>query len=164
MADKPTLYLETTIPSYLTARPSRDVIVLAHQEITREWWERKASCYDIHVSELVYFEVQQGDRTAAQQRFASIGGYPVLQITDEARELAEVYVQKIPVSRGAAADALHLAIATLNEMEYLLTWNCRHIASGLVKRRLAEINSGGGFLSPTICTPEELLYENQGVD
>lgn len=139
-------------------------MVLAHQEITREWWQRCQPHYDVFVSELVHREAEQGDREAARKRIAFLHGFPVLQITDDARELAELYARKIPLPRDAGADGLHLAIATWNRMDYLLTWNCRHIAGGLVRRRLPEINSEIGFVSPTICTPEELLYENQGLD
>jgi len=157
MADKPTLYLESTIPSYLTARPSRDVVVLAHQEITREWWKRYIDRYEVYVSEVVFSEVARGDPGAARLRVETIQGFPVLQVTEDIRELARVYLREIPLPSQGLADAMHLALAAWNEMDYVLTWNCRHIAGGRVKRRLAEINPILELRTPTICTPEELL-------
>ncbi|HIJ73185.1 MAG TPA: type II toxin-antitoxin system VapC family toxin [Candidatus Hydrogenedentes bacterium] len=162
--DRPTLYLETTVPSYLIAKPSTDVVILTHQHMTSEWWERERSRYEVFVSDLVHEEVSRGDAAAAQRRIAAIGEYPVLRITDEASELAAVYLRELPLPDSAGADALHLALATLNGMDYLLTWNCRHIARGSVKRALPVINAAREFASPTICTPEELLYEDENMD
>ena len=158
---RPTLYLETTVPSYLTAKPSTDVVILTHQHMTSEWWERGPSRYEVFVSDLVHEEVRRGDPNAAQRRLAAIGEYP---ITDEAIEFAAMYLRELPLPESAGADALHLALATLNGMDYLLTWNCRHIARGSIKRALPIINATRGFASPTICTPEELLYENEDMD
>lgn len=159
-----TLYLETTIPSYLTARPSTDVVILGHQHITREWWKTQALHFDIFVSELVHEEIARGDTDAVDRRLAAIERFPVLAVTDEATELAAVYLQDMTLPERASADALHLALATLNGMDYLLTWNCRHIARGSVKRALPLINAARGFGSPTICTPEELLYGDEDLD
>jgi len=163
-ARKPTLYLETTVPSYLTSRPSRDVVVLAHQQLTQEWWQQQLSAYEVYVSEAVLVEAQKGDAHAAASRVELLRPFPVLGVTEDVRDLARVYREQIPLPEGAAFDALHLAVATWNEMNYLLTWNCRHIACGHTKRRLIEINLKRGFVSPTVCTPEELLYGDYDVD
>jgi hypothetical protein len=162
--NRPTLYLETTVPSYLTAKRSKDVVVLAHQHVTAEWWERERSRYEIYISDLVYTEASRGDSTAARMRLDAIGEYPFLAITDEAIELADVYLRELPLPKSAGPDALHLAIASLNGMDYLMTWNCRHIARGSVKRALPLLNTARGLASPTICTPEELLYEDGSMD
>lgn len=154
---KPTLYLETTVPSYYTAYPSRDIIVLAHQEITREWWETSLDRYDIYVSALVVQEASQGDELAAKRRIEVISNFSVLKMTEESETLAALYLQEILILQGALRDSLHLAIATAHGMDYLLTWNCMHIARGEVKKALEKINARQGIATPTICTPEELL-------
>ena len=102
--------------------------------------------------------------STASQRLKAIEQFPVLAISEEARRLADLYVREIPLPVKASADALHLAIATLNRMDYVVTWNCEHIAQGRVKHRLEEINRAQGLAVPTICTPEELFYEDSDLD
>lgn len=144
--------------------PSRDVVVLAHQETTRTWWESALPRYGIYVSDLVHMEATRGDPAAASDRLRVIDSFPVLAISEEARHLATLYVHEIPLPLKASADALHLAVATLNRMDYVVTWNCEHMARGRVKRRLEEINRARGLAVPAICTPEELSYEDNGMD
>ena len=153
---KPTLYMETTIPSYYSALPSRDIVVLAHQEITREWWSVCVSQYEVFVSELVIQEALRGDPEAAKRRTEAITLFPVLEILPEAERLAGIYLRKIPILKEALRDALHLAIASAHGMDYLVTWNCTHIARGEVRKVLEQINDLEGIVTPTICTPEEL--------
>ena len=162
--EKPKIYLETSVVSYLTARGSRDLLMMAHQQITREWWEQQRPHYALFVSDLVYLEAERGDSEAAKRRIEVIEGCGILEETDEVRDLAEMYIEEIPLLKRAGADALHMAMAAWHEMDYLLTWNCRHIANALITRRLAEINWEKGIFYPTICTPEELLHGNQDVD
>ena len=152
-----TLYLETTIPSYLTALPSRDVIVLAHQQITLEWWEDCIRRYEVFVSELVIQEASQGNPESAKRRLEIISQFPILGITTDTERLADVYLRKIPLLRDAARDALHLAIATAHGMDYLVTWNCTHIARAEVRKAIEQLNDLERVVTPTICTPEELL-------
>ena len=161
---RPTLYLETTVPSYYVARPSTDMIILTHQHITQEWWDTQLQDYEAFVSEVVYDEIRRGDAGASRRRLEVISGFPMLIVSDEAGKLAQVYLDELPLPRKALADALHLAVASTNGMDYLLTWNCRHIARGSVKRLLPAVNAAHGFSSPTICTPEELMYEDQDLD
>jgi hypothetical protein len=154
---KETVYLESTVPSYLAARPSRDVLVLAHQQVTQEWWHTRLELYEVFVSELVLQEMSSGDSVAAKKRIESVSRFPIIPITEEAESLAQIYLEKIPALEKALRDALHLAIASASKMDYVLTWNCAHIASGEVKRALGQVNRGEGIPTPTICTPEELL-------
>jgi hypothetical protein len=157
---RPTLYLETTIPSYYAARPSADLVLAAHQHLTRVWWDDHKAAYDIFVSELVLQEASRGDPDAAEKRGAVVVGFPILRVTEDAIHLARIYLKRLPLPPSADADALHLALATINGMDYLLTWNCRHIARGSVIRALPAVNTEHGYETPTICTPEELRYEN----
>ena len=155
--NKETVYLETTVVSYLTARLSRDVVVVAHQQITEEWWQTRVHAYDVFVSELVIQEAAQGDPRAVEKRLEAIRHFSILEITAEAEALAAKYLRRIPILRKAVRDALHLAIAVSSGMDYLVTWNCAHIARAEVRRALEGINDEDSIATPTICTPEELL-------
>lgn len=157
--DKPTLYLETTIPSYLLAEPSRDVISLARQDITRRWWKRDHSRYAVFVSEVVIQETGRGDIKEARKRIEFLRPFPVLDATPEVRALIKLYIDNGIVPPGNVEDAAHLAFSSVHETEYLCTWNFRHLANALALRRLRKLNEEKGFFVPQVCTPEELLGE-----
>ena len=154
---KSTLYLETTIPSYYTARPVRDVIVLAHQEITRTWWEQRLSLFDVYISPVVLEEARQGDPDAARRRLDMLTAFPILEATPDIERLAETYMTQLALPGKALRDAAHLAFACGYELDYLVTWNCAHIANAELRRRLMAINAALGLQTPIICTPEELM-------
>src|SRR4051794_30416552 len=120
---KPRVYLETTIPSYLTAWPSRDLVRAAHQQITREWWERRRSQFELYIAQVVLRECQAGDPTAASERLEALEGLPLLEQTEEATRLAQALLAQVPLPDRAAVDALHIAVAAVHGMDYLLTWN-----------------------------------------
>ncbi|SPF42749.1 conserved hypothetical protein [Candidatus Sulfopaludibacter sp. SbA4] len=155
------LYLETTIPSCLAGWPSRDLLVAARQRITRDWWESRRSEFDLYVSELVLQEVRAGDAHLANQRLEILKGVPILAVGDEIRKLAEDLIAKGPIPRKAAGDAAHIAIATVYGCEYLLTWNCRHIANAELHRAIRRVVEESGYEVPSLCTPEELMGEEQ---
>jgi hypothetical protein len=155
---KPTVYIETTIPSYLTAWPSRDLVRAAHQQITREWWARRGG-YDLYSSRLVIQESQAGDAEAAAERLAALAGIPLLEETTEAAELAEALLRGVPLPEKAAADALHIATAAVHGMQYLLTWNCTHIANVVLRPQIEAVCREAGYEPPLISTPEELPTE-----
>lgn len=157
---KPSVYLESSVPSYYTARLSRDIVTLGHQETTREWWETAIERFEVFVSELVLREIGRGDPDAAKLRLSVLDEFKILPITNEALRLADIYLAFLPIPASAEADALHLAISSLGNVDYLLTWNCRHIANGFVISELALLNEKLGVMTPVICTPEELMYEN----
>lgn len=163
-APKPTRYLESTIPSYYVARPSKDLVILTHQHLKQEWWDTRIAQYQVFVSEIVHDTILRGDSDAARRRSRAIEEFPTLEVSDEAEQLAHTYLRELLLPPNALANALHLAVASVNEMDYLLTWNCRHIARGSVKRRLPDINRARGLVSPTICTLEELMYDDQDMD
>jgi predicted nucleic acid-binding protein len=152
------IYIETSVISYLTARPSKTIIGAAHQQITRAWWETR-SYYELLVSESVLRECGAGDPDAAKKRLAALNDVPLLLITEQAVQIAESLVERGIVPAKAAEDALHIAVATVNGMDYLLTWNCRHIANPEIQRGIAEYLEQIGMFLPFICTPEELLGE-----
>jgi hypothetical protein len=154
---KPKVYRETTIPSYLMARPSRDLITAAHQQITREWWETRRQDFDLFISQMVIDEASAGDQEAAARRLEILATLPLLDPGDEAAELAQALIEHIPLPESAAADALHIAIAVVNGMDYLLTWNCTHIANAALRGKIEAVCRRQGFEVPIICTPEELL-------
>ncbi len=154
---KPTLYLETTIPSYYTARPVRDVIGLAHQEITRTWWEQRLSSFDVYISSVVLEEARQGDPEAARRRLEVLSPFPILAATSAIEQLANTYMIQLALPGKAIRDAAHLAFACGYGLEYLLTWNCTHIANAELRRYLIAVNVSAGLQTPIICTPEELM-------
>lgn len=154
---KPVVYVETSVVSYYTARPSRDIIVRAHQETTRRWWPYAKERFELVVSELVVLEAREGDPDASQKRLKAIEGMPILLITPQQREIADRYLADLPLPEKANRDALHLALASLQAVEYLVTWNCTHIANEIIRRSLAIINVALGLSTPIICTPKEML-------
>ncbi len=154
-----TVYIETSIPSYLTARPSRDVRTTAWQQLTSQWWEQEKPKYELFTSELVLAEAGAGDPEAAQRRLASLQDIRSLTISDEAKHLAIRLVADGGIPVHAEADALHVATATVHAMDYLLTWNCRHIDNAATKPIVRSICAAAGYTCPEICTPMELLSE-----
>jgi len=156
---KSRLYLETTIPSYLTSRPSRDLIIAGHQQVTREWWERRSDTFRLYISQLVVDEVSAGDPFAARERLKVLQDLSLLDITPEVTDLASGILASGKIPRKAATDAAHIAIAAVHGMDFLVTWNCVHIANAANAKALALICREHGCECPVICTPEELMGE-----
>jgi hypothetical protein len=153
------LYLETTIPSYLLAKPSRDILILSRQEITRKWWMRDHSRFSVFVSDLVLSESSSGDKKAAAQRRDFLAQFPLLEFNTDVGRLAQLYLDGGVVPPGSAGDAMHLAYASIHEMEFLCTWNFRHLANAFALPLLRNMNESHGIFVPHVCTPEELLGE-----
>jgi predicted nucleic acid-binding protein len=154
---KRTVYLETTIIGYRASRPSRDLITAANQQLTHDWWDNHRANYDLYVSEPVIAECSAGDPEAARERLEMLDKLPVLDVTEAAESLAEELVNEIPLPEKAKVDALHIALATVNGIDYLLTWNCTHIANAVLQQRIESICRSLGFEPPTICTPQQLM-------
>lgn len=157
--EKPTLYMETTIPSYLLAEPTRDVISLGRQDITRTWWKRDQARYAVFVSEVVIKEASKGDPGEAQKRRAFLEQFSVLETTLEIQRLIELYLEENVVPTGSCEDAAHLAFACVYRIEFLCTWNFKHLANVFALRRLRQLNEKRGLFVPQVCTPEQLLGE-----
>ncbi len=153
----PSVYLETTIFGYLASRPTRNLIVAGHQRLTRAWWTTRAKQFDLRVSTLVIEEIAAGDPRSARARLKFTAGIPVVEMTASAIDLADTYRTRLPLPPRAARDALHIALAVVHELDYLLTWNCAHIANGHVILRLQLLNRKRKRTTPVILTPEELM-------
>ena len=152
----PRLYLETTIPSYLVARPSRLVHVAARHEATRRWWDTRRQYFELFVSEAVLLEARAGDAEMAAARDAALAGLARLAQSREADALAELLLVKQIIPAKAAGDAAHIALAAVHGMDFLLTWNCTHINNAAIKRRIEAACTALGWRCPVICTPNEL--------
>lgn len=153
---KPKVYIETSIPSYLTAWRNPNLIMAANQELTKEWWENRDN-FELYLSALVIQESSYGDPDAAKRRINVLSGIPEIEITEEVEIFAGILLDKIPLPYKAKIDALHIAVATLGGMNYLLTWNCKHIANAALRSRIDAICRESGYEPPIICTPQELL-------
>ena len=158
--EKKTVYLETSVVSYLANRVSRDLIVAAHQAVTREWWERRRLDFTLFVSEPVLDEAGGGDPDAAAQRLAVVDGIDILTVTDAAIDLAERLLDAGAIPKEATIDALHVALACVNGIHYLLTWNCKHIANAERFEAIQAVCAESGYKPPIICTPDELTGDH----
>jgi hypothetical protein len=153
----PKVYIETTIPSYLTSRPSRDAYRASHQKITQSWWENRRNDFDLYVSQFVVDEAALGDAAAAKRRLEFLAPFPLLAITDEALRLTEALKAALRLPNDAGKDAAHIAMAAVHGMHFLLTWNCTHIANAELFGTIQEVCGRVNRNPPVICTPEELM-------
>jgi hypothetical protein len=156
---KARVYIETSVVSYLKSRLSTDLVVAAHQELTRRWWSERAPQFEILISELVLREASAGDITAAGARLEAVAALQILTISEEAALLAEHLVGRGPIPREHIVDALHVAIAAVNGVDYLLTWNCKHLANAARRGRIEWLVVEAGYTCPMICTPEEPMED-----
>jgi hypothetical protein len=154
---KPKIYIETSIPSYLTAKRSSDVRVEANRATTAEWWEVRRSAFDLFLSEFVLAEAALGDPEAAKRRLEAVSGIAELEVTEAVRSLGKALVAEGAIPSAADIDAYHIAVAAVNGMEYLLTWNCTHIANAVMRSKIESVCRRHGYEPPTICTPQELM-------
>ena len=158
---KPSLYLETSVVSYLTAKPSRDVIVLAHQELTRQWWEEDRDAYILFVSPAVIAEASRGDPAAVERRLKALASAQLLEASPEVEALAGELHAALHMPEKATGDAAHVAYAVSYELDYLLTWNCVHLANPHNLRLLADLSRQRGLWLPIICTPAEMVERHR---
>lgn len=155
---KASVYVETTIVSYLAAHPSHDIIVRAHQEVTRRWWRQRGT-FELFASPLVVEEAGRGDSAGRSRRRRLLRNLPLLEITDDTRAVARRLLEGGPLPDRAEVDALHIGVAAVDGMEYLVTWNCRHIANARMRPQIEEVIRRSGYEPPILCTPEELWEE-----
>lgn len=151
------IYIESTIPSYVVARPARDLLQAARQQLTRDWWEFKRRDHELFTSQIVLDEVAAGEREMANSRLELLVGLPVVELTPAAETLTEKILKSGLLPRNADGDAAHIALATVHELDILLSWNCRHIANAAIQARLRTLANAAGFDLPVICTPDEMM-------
>ena len=154
------VYIETTIISYLTARPSKNILATAWQELTKEWWTHRRTYFDLFTSELVLAEAYKGDAEAAQRRLNHLEDIPIISTTDSAIEFARRLINEGPLPEKAIDDALHIALSAVHRIDYLMTWNFKHIDNAEMKPSIRELCILHGYHYPEICTPQELMGEN----
>jgi predicted nucleic acid-binding protein len=152
-----TVYIETSIVGYLTARSTKNLIIAANTETTRDWWEYRRSTFTLYIFQVVLDEVMLGDAEMAAKRLEVLQGFPLLELSDAVQDLAAQFLSRSNLPPKAAADAVHIATATVHGMDYLLTWNCKHIANAQIQKKLAEVCLDFEYELPTICTPYELM-------
>ena len=154
---KPRLYLETTVPSYLVARRSRDLRLAADQETTQQWWESERHEYELFISQAVVLEVSRGDASYAAARLENLRDIPLLPRTPAAAALITHFLASGIIPEVAADDAVHIGLAAAHGMDFLLTWNCRHINNHHIRARIERACTASGLAMPDICTPAELM-------
>jgi hypothetical protein len=154
---RPKVYVETTIVSYLTARLSRDLVTAAHQQITQQWWNDRRKAFDLFASQAVINEAGGGDETRVSLRLKVLEELPLLDITEEVSIFAEELIRVGPMPPKAAIDAVHVAAAVVHRVDYLLTWNCKHLANAAIRIKIDQMCRSRGYSPVVICTPEELM-------
>jgi hypothetical protein len=158
------IYIESTIPSYVVARPARDLLQAARQQLTRDWWEWKRSEHELFTSQIVLDEISSGERAMSEERLRLVSDVVLLDLTEDARALTKTVIISGLLPAHADRDAAHIALATVHRMDMLLTWNCRHIANAAIGARLRKLAESAGFELPVICTPEEMLENSNEID
>jgi hypothetical protein len=153
------IYIESTIPSYVVARPARDLLQAARQQLTRDWWDLQRKKHELFSSQVVLDEIKSGEIAMARQRLAVMAGITLLRLTDEAETLTQHILDSGLLPADADRDAAHIAPATVHEMDVLLSWNCRHIANAAIQARLRALVEKSGFTLPVLCTLDQLTGE-----
>jgi hypothetical protein len=153
---KQIVYVESSVISYLTSRPNRDVIIAGRQSVTLDWWENQRHRFELRISVLVEEEISRGDSSAAQQRLDKVAEIQSLLISDEAVRIADLLLGEKAVPKGSEEDALHIGIATAQGADFLLTWNFKHINNAEKKAAITRLIESAGYACPQLCSPEEL--------
>lgn len=154
---KKKIYIETSVISFLAGRPSQNLLAAAWQSITTDWWEKRRGLFDLYASVLVLEEAGRGDKEAAQRRLKSLENILLLAMTDSVMELSRKLLEQEALPKKATGDALHIALASVHNIDYLMTWNCRHIDNAETKPIIRSVIISNGYFCPEICTPQELM-------
>jgi hypothetical protein len=154
--DKPSVYIETSIVSYLAADPSRHPVTLRNQQLTHAWWNNHRERYALYTSQFVVDEAADGDPVMAQRRRALLSGIELLEVDPEVTAVAAAILKEVGLPQSASTDAMHMAVTAVREMAYLLTWNCTHIANPALRGRLERTCRRWGYELPILCTPADM--------
>lgn len=154
-----TVYIKTSLVGYLTLRPSNNLILMANLEITPRWWDTRRGQFNLYISQVVLDEAAEGDLEMAAKRLKILQDISVLELTQAVQDLGAQFLKRSNLPSKASDDSIHIAVATIHGLDYLLTWNCKHIANAQIQRKLREICLDFGYKLPTICTPYELMGE-----
>ena len=154
---KKKVYIETSFISYLCGKRSDNLIISSNQKITHDWWDKRKQFYNLFSSELVYQEIIKGDKVASIERIKVFDSFDLLELNDMVKRMAGTLLAKRVLSAKAAVDAMHIALATVSGMDYLLTWNCKHIANAELQKQVLSVCTIEGHSMPVICTPLELM-------
>jgi predicted nucleic acid-binding protein len=157
------VYIETSVIGYLTARSTKNLIVAGNIETTRDWWQNRRNYFVLYISQVVFDEVAKGDAEIALKRLEILNELPLVELNQAVRNLATQFLLRSNLPAKASDDAVHIAAATVHGLDYLLTWNCKHIANAQIQRKLAELSLDLGYELPIICTPYELLGDYNDV-
>ena len=158
---KSIVYLESSVISYLTSRPNRDVVIAGRQATTLDWWENHRFRFELRISILVEEEISRGDAKAAQLRLECVADIPILTVSDEAIRIADLLISKGAVPIGSEEDALHIGIAAAQGADFLLTWNFKHINNPVMRAKIRAVVENAGYVAPEICSPEEVVEGEQ---
>lgn len=156
---KPTVYIETSIVSYYTSRPNRDLIIAARQQQTYDWWNNRIKDFDVFISKMVLEEIADGNTNAAEKRLIVVNNFTLLDLTESVFTLAQELIQSKTMPQEYPEDSLHVAVAAVNGIDFILTWNFAHINNAETKRKIEAFIRNHGYECPVICTPEELMGE-----
>jgi hypothetical protein len=155
-----TVYIETSIISYLRQKPSAHVVTAARQLLTHRWWNDERHDYELVTSQYVIDEASGGDPTLAAERLATLDDIPLLPAAVEVPQIANEILSAGVLPAKAQVDALHIAAVAHYRIQYLLTWNCKHIANAKILPHIHRVLTDLGIPIPIICTPEELLGDD----
>ncbi|WP_419546157.1 type II toxin-antitoxin system VapC family toxin [Microcystis sp.] len=158
-----TVYIETSIIGYLTARSTRNLVIAGNIETTRDWWQNRRNDFVLYILQVVLDEVAKGDTEIALKRLEIVNEMPLVELNQAVRNLSSLFLIRSNLPAKASDDAVHIAAATVHGLDYLLTWNCKHIANAQIQRKLAELSLDLGYELPIICTPYELLGDYNDV-
>ena len=155
------IYIESTLPSYYTSRPNEEPLKHKRQIITKKFWNYAVEFFDLYISTAVLIEIKRGNKEAAESRRLAVMPFKLIQVSESDNELAKIYISLLKLPEDARADATHIAVACLHKMDYLITWNCNHIANGQNLRKIQDYNLKHKIHIPVLTTPELFMGEDK---